>query len=103
MTTTPRRIADVDRPLVELEAVARTSTRPPYSPSREELARQAAAAEHLDRMATRLGLSPEEYIRLGGRAIEGHLLHDADPDAVTRPFPDLCKGVSARLIDGGQS
>ncbi|MFI5831007.1 hypothetical protein ACIA6C_27800 [Streptomyces sp. NPDC051578] len=103
MTTTPRRIADLDRPLVELEAAARTAPRPPYTPSPEELARRAAAAEELAAAAAVRGLSPEEYIRLGTRAVEGHLLHHADPADTTRPFPDLSKGIPARLLDGGQS
>jgi hypothetical protein len=29
----------------------------------------------------------------GERAEFSHLLHDADPDSVTRPFPDLVKGI----------
>lgn len=41
-------------------------------------------------------------IRRGLLGEYGHLLHDADPDAVTRPFPCIDKGTSARLIDGGQ-
>jgi hypothetical protein len=43
----------------------------------------------------------EARIRDGIRAEMAHLKYDADPDAVTRPFPYLRKGVSARR--GGQS
>ncbi|MFE2850643.1 hypothetical protein ACFXJO_05845 [Streptomyces lavendulae] len=44
-----------------------------------------------------------ERLRQGLLAEYSHLLHDADSDAVTRPFPYLRRGISARLIDGGQS
>lgn len=44
-----------------------------------------------------------ERFRKGLLGEYGHLLHDADPGAATRPFPDLHKGVSARFLDGGQS
>lgn len=44
-----------------------------------------------------------EITRDGIRAEIAHLLYDADSDSVTRPFPYLRKGISARLIDGGQS
>lgn len=45
----------------------------------------------------------EARIRRGLLGEYGHLLHDADPGAATRPFPDLHKGTPARLVDGGQS
>ncbi|MFE2324656.1 hypothetical protein ACFXD5_12175 [Streptomyces sp. NPDC059385] len=93
---------DIARLNVSLQQLV-AALRKPYTPSPQELARRAAAAEHLAQMAAEAGLTPEEYIRLGERAIAGHLLHDADPGAATRPFPDLRKGTPARLIDGGQS
>lgn len=35
----------------------------------------------------------EARLRSGRLAEYGHLLHDADPDAETKPFPDLSKGA----------
>ena len=80
MTTPTPDIARLDVPLAQLDADLQFL----------RLKREAAAKE-----AAR--------IRAGLRAEYGHLLHDADADATTRPFPDLCKGTPARLIDGGQS
>ncbi|MCX4543832.1 hypothetical protein [Streptomyces sp. NBC_01565] len=97
-------IARLDVPPAELTpAIRKSQPRPPYTPSPEELARQAAAAEHLAQVAAEQGLSLEEYVRAGSHATDMHWLHDADPGARTRPFPDLRKGTPARLIDGGQS
>lgn len=56
-----------------------------------------------DLQILRLKREAAERIRAGLRAEYGHLLHDADADDLTHPFPDLCKGIPARLIDGGQS
>jgi hypothetical protein len=83
MTTPLNPIARLDVPLERLEADLRFL----------QLKREAA-----DRDAARA-----ERERLGELAHYSHLLHDADPGAATRPFPDLCKGVSARLIDGGKA
>ncbi|KOU50531.1 hypothetical protein ADK55_18455 [Streptomyces sp. WM4235] len=103
MDTTSASLADLTPPIARLDVplaqlVAALSK--PYQPSPQELARQAAAEEHLAQVAAGLGLTPEEYIAAGGRAVEAHLLHHADADDVTRPFPDLRKGIPARLIDG---
>lgn len=62
-----------------------------------------AVASLLRDMAVAAHALEAARIRLGMRAEYGHILHDADPDAFTRPFPDLCKGIPARLIDGGRS
>lgn len=93
-------------PIDSSSPAAHRLTRPPvhrYTPSPEELARQAAAAEHLAQVAAKKGLTPEEYVKAGSHATDMHWVHDADALDKTRPFPDLCKGTPARLIDGGQS
>ncbi|MEU7066951.1 hypothetical protein [Streptomyces sp. NPDC046161] len=56
-----------------------------------------------DLQSLRLKRETAECLRAGRLAEYSHLLHDADPDASTRPFPDLSKGIPARLLDGGQS
>ncbi|WP_159046022.1 hypothetical protein [Streptomyces sp. WM6372] len=82
----------MDRPLPELLAAIRASQpRPRYTPSPEELARQAAAAEHLAQVAARLHESPAAYEQ-HGIDIEWH--HQLDDPAV--PY-------SPYLSLGGQS
>lgn len=83
MTTPLNPIARLDVPLEQLQADLLFL----------RLKREAAAAN----------AARAERERLGELAHYSHLLHDADPGATTRPFPDLCKGVAARLIDGGAS
>ena len=98
---TPRTIADLDRPLPELVAAIRASQpRTPYTPSPEELARQAAAAEHLAQMAAEAELSPEEYAKAGVHATEEHWLLDLDADS-TCPIEGACRYPYLSL--GGQS
>lgn len=98
---TPRTIADLDRPLPELVAAIRASQpRPPYTPSPEELARRAAAAEHLVQLAAEAGLSPEEYAKAGGHATDEHWLRDLDADS-SCPFEGACR--YPYLTAGGQS
>lgn len=75
-----RTIADLDRPLPELEAAIR-ATRRRYIPSPQEVARQAAAMELCARHAAERGKSLEDYARSGGIWDRQHLLHDADPDS----------------------
>ncbi|MER6778407.1 MULTISPECIES: hypothetical protein [unclassified Streptomyces] len=57
----------------------------------------------LDLQALRLKRETEREARIrdGIRAEMAHLKYDADPDAFTRPFPYLRKGITTRL--GGQS
>lgn len=62
-----------------------------------------AVASLLRDMAVAAHALEAARIRRGLLGEYGHLLHDADPNAATKPFPDLCKGTPARLIDGGQS
>jgi hypothetical protein len=100
MTTTPRRIADLDRPRVELESAGRTSPRTPYTPSQQELARRAAAAERLAQEAAEKGLSAEEYAKTGGHATDVHWLSDLDADSVC-PLEGACR--YPYLNAGGQS
>lgn len=89
-------IARLDVPLPELVA----SLRPPYTPSPEELARRAAAAEHLAQLAAEAGLSPEEYAKAGGHATDEHWLLDLDVDSVC-PFTGATTYPYLRA--GGQS
>jgi hypothetical protein len=101
MTTTPRPVTDVDRPLVELEAAARKSQpRPPYTPSPEELARRAVAADRLAQEAAEKGLSAEQYAKTGGHATDVHWLSDLDADS-TCPLDGACR--YPYLTAGGQS
>ncbi|MBT2477584.1 hypothetical protein [Streptomyces sp. ISL-94] len=94
--TTPSRITDLDRPTVELENT------PPrrYQPSVAELARQAAAAEHLRQVAAKAGVSPEEYAKAGGHTTDMHWLLDLDADS-TCPIDGAC--LYPYLHTGGQS
>jgi hypothetical protein len=71
-----------------------------YTPSPEELARQAAAAEHLAQLAAEAGLTPEEYAKAGVHATEEHWLLDLDADA-TCPFTGATTYPYLRA--GGQS
>ncbi|WP_405531600.1 hypothetical protein OG592_27335 [Streptomyces avidinii] len=92
-TPPPRTIADLDRPLPELVAAIRAS-RPKYQPSPEELARAAAAAEHLAQVAAGLHEAPDVYEQ-HGLDIEWH--HQLDDP----PVPPLL--VRPYLRTGGQS
>lgn len=85
--TTSLALAELTRP---------TSSR--YTPSPEELARQAAAAEHLAESAARLGLSPEEYAKTGGHATDEHWVFDLDADSVFT-IPGAC---CRSYLTGGQ-
>jgi hypothetical protein len=67
----------------------------------EREARYQRAEDHLAACAAEAGMTPDEYRRQGLLAEYAHLKCDADPDAYTKPFPYLRKGVSARR--GGQS
>jgi cytochrome c5 len=71
-----------------------------YTPSAQEMARQAAAAEHLAQVAAGLGLSPEEYAKSGGKAERRHDVLDLDADS-TCPFEGACR--YPYLTAGGQS
>jgi hypothetical protein len=62
-----------------------------------------AVASKLRELAVLAHALEAARLRSGIRAENAHLLYDADADAVTRPFTYLGKGISARLIDGGQS
>lgn len=98
---TPRTIADLDRSLPELVAAIRASQpRPPYTPSPQELARQAIAAEHLAQVAAAKGLTPEEYAKTGGKAERRHEVLDLDVDS-TCPIEGACRYPYLSL--GGQS
>lgn len=100
-TPTPRTIADLDRPLPELVAAIRASQpRPPYTPSPEELARQAAAAEHLAQVAAEAGLTPEDVLKAGTEAERRHEVLDLDADS-TCPIEGACR--YPYLTSGGQS
>ncbi|MFI5985115.1 hypothetical protein ACIBEA_30140 [Streptomyces sp. NPDC051555] len=70
-----------------------------YTPSPAELARQAAANEHLIQSAAALGLSPEEYIKAGGHATDEHWVLDLDADSVFT-IPGAC---CRSYLTGGQS
>ncbi|MFK0045460.1 hypothetical protein ACIQU4_15305 [Streptomyces sp. NPDC090741] len=100
-TPTPRTIADLDRPLPELvAAIGASQPRPRYTPSPQELARLAAAAEHLAQVAAGLGLTPEEYAKSGGKAERRHDVLDLDADS-SCPFEGACS--YPYLTAGGQS
>jgi hypothetical protein len=71
-----------------------------YTPSAQEVARQAAAAEHLAQSAAQRGLSPEAYAKAGGKATQKHWLRDLDADS-TCPFEGACR--YPYLTAGGQS
>lgn len=90
-------IARLDVPLAQLDADLQQ-----LRSKREAAERQArylrVEAEH----AAEAGLTVDDYRRRCRLSDYGHLLHDADADASTNPFPCLSKGVSARYIDGGQ-
>ncbi|MFE2140254.1 hypothetical protein ACFXA3_00545 [Streptomyces sp. NPDC059456] len=75
-------------------------TVPRYTPSPEELARQAAAAEHLAQMAASAGMTPEEYAKSGGKADRRHDVLDLDADS-SCPFEGACRYPYLTL--GGQS
>jgi hypothetical protein len=88
---THRRIADLDRPLAELGSADRNpQPRPPYTPSAKELARQAAAAEHLAQVAAKAGLTPEDVLKAGTEAERRHEVLDLDADAAC-PFEGACR------------
>lgn len=89
-------IARLDVSLPQLVAELRT----PYTPSPEELARQAAAAAHLAQVAAEAGLTPEEYAKAGVHATEEHWLLDLDADSVC-PIEGACRYPYLSL--GGQS
>ncbi|NXY96399.1 hypothetical protein HYE82_18785 [Streptomyces sp. BR123] len=72
-----------------------------YVPSVEEMARQAAAVEHLAQVAAGEHLTADELVRQALLAEYAHLKCDADVDAYTQPFPYLRRGVTARR--GGTS
>lgn len=46
----------------------------------------------VERLRLRLADQPHQPATAGEAAEYRHLLHDADPDSVTHPFPDLTKG-----------
>ncbi|MFI8448190.1 hypothetical protein [Streptomyces erythrochromogenes] len=87
---------DTDRPAIARLDVPRTR----YTPSPEELARQAAAAEHQARVAAEQGLTPEEYVRTWCHATEKHWLKDLDVDSVC-PFTGA--SLYPYLTTGGTS
>ncbi|KOU17062.1 hypothetical protein [Streptomyces sp. WM6349] len=70
-----------------------------YTPSPEELARQAAAAEHLAQVAAKAGLTPEDILRAGTEAERRHEVLDLDADS-TCPFEGACRYPYLTL--GGQ-
>lgn len=88
---TPRTIADLDRPLPELMAALRASQpRRRYTPSPEEQARLAAAAEHLAQVAASLHVPPADYERHGIDIEWHHQLDDpAVPPLLVRPYLTL--------------
>lgn len=92
-TTSPA-IAGLARPGFQPETAKDRAIRLEHliNPTPEDWARIDAQLDA--RHVRSRGSMPAEYV---------HLLCDADSDAVTRPFPYLRKGISARLIDGGQS
>lgn len=61
-----------------------------YTPSAQELARQAAAAEHLAQSAAQRGLSPDDYAKAGSKATQKHWLRDLDADSAC-PFEGACR------------
>jgi len=71
-----------------------------YTPSPEELARQAAAAERLAQSAAQRGLSPDDYAKAGSKATQKHWLRDLDADSAC-PFEGAC--CYPYLRAGGQS
>lgn len=86
------------------------------SPAIAELIRPGVQPETPEERAFRLEhlINPtaEDWARIearhvkaseGVRAEYAHLLYDADPDLVTRPFPYPGESISDQLIDGGES
>lgn len=93
---TPSRFTDLDRPTLELE----NSGRERYRPSAEELARRELALQRLIEHAAERHLSPEEYMRAGGRSTEMHQLLDLDADSAC-PLDGAC--LYPYLTAGGRS
>lgn len=92
MTAPTPPIARLDVPLAQLvDDLRKSQPRPPYTPSPQEQARLAAAAEHLAQVAADLHEAPADYEQRG-IDIEWH--HQLDDPAV--PY-------SPYLSLGGQS
>ncbi|WP_412078974.1 hypothetical protein ACLF6K_37155 [Streptomyces xanthophaeus] len=96
MTTPTPEIARLDVPLPQLVA----ELRKPYRPSPQELARQAAAAEHLAQVAAKAGLTPEDVLKAGAEAERRHVVLDLDADSAC-PFEGASRYPYLRT--GGQS
>lgn len=76
-------MADV-RPIDSSSLTLTELTPPPvrrYTPSVQELARQAAAAEHLAQLAAEQGLTPEDVLKAGTEAERRHEVLDLDADS----------------------
>lgn len=95
-------MADIFPVDVTSQAVAELS-RPAddrYTPSVDELVRQAGAAKHLADMAARRGRSPESYTKSGEQMTQQHWLLDLDADSAYT-IPGAVYGSYLQL--GGQS